>query len=429
MAQQRFKTLLVTADLGHLKAYRLIQNDGQPGRPHIERIQTETTDATSHLSEVVTDQAGQFRKGSFPAGPNDRSDGEPHNLTLERRRRALKAIVRDISRLIAREKPQKWLLAAGKEINERLIEALDANARARLKQNVQANLTKLGSAQMLAHFHGENVILPKNNLKPANRSGQTQASGGRVREYNVGSSERQTQDLGPTEVEEAPGVSRSQSWNRRAGRQSLVGVNGSNVRRKPSARRTSPFKQMMRKQTISPAVAKVMRERREKGDKRRSVAQRRVTRSARTRMSQRRTERVWNKQFLWQLTKSKRIPTVNVAACIQVVRWAAANSLAAVVVAVKVAKPAGAIRAQIREARLAARVGQKGVNSAALLVNHPCCREILNWEFMSKLKLKPINEQVMVITGASSGIGLATAKLAAQKGAMVLRQQIVEMKS
>jgi NADP-dependent 3-hydroxy acid dehydrogenase YdfG len=48
---------------------------------------------------------------------------------------------------------------------------------------------------------------------------------------------------------------------------------------------------------------------------------------------------------------------------------------------------------------------------------------------MSTLKLKPINEQVTVITGASSGIGLATAKLAAQKGAMVLRQQIVEMKS
>jgi len=39
---------------------------------------------------------------------------------------------------------------------------------------------------------------------------------------------------------------------------------------------------------------------------------------------------------------------------------------------------------------------------------------------MSKLKLRPINEQVMVITGASSGIGLATAKLAAQKGASVV---------
>jgi NAD(P)-dependent dehydrogenase (short-subunit alcohol dehydrogenase family) len=39
---------------------------------------------------------------------------------------------------------------------------------------------------------------------------------------------------------------------------------------------------------------------------------------------------------------------------------------------------------------------------------------------MSHTKLKPIEEQVMVITGASSGIGLATAKLAAKRGAKVL---------
>ncbi|HEY0551823.1 MAG TPA: SDR family oxidoreductase [Verrucomicrobiae bacterium] len=39
---------------------------------------------------------------------------------------------------------------------------------------------------------------------------------------------------------------------------------------------------------------------------------------------------------------------------------------------------------------------------------------------MSRVKLKPIQEQVIVITGASSGIGLATAKLAAERGAKVV---------
>lgn len=39
---------------------------------------------------------------------------------------------------------------------------------------------------------------------------------------------------------------------------------------------------------------------------------------------------------------------------------------------------------------------------------------------MSRLRLKPLSEQVIVITGASSGIGLATAIMAAQRGAAVV---------
>ena len=37
-----------------------------------------------------------------------------------------------------------------------------------------------------------------------------------------------------------------------------------------------------------------------------------------------------------------------------------------------------------------------------------------------KLRLKPLDEQVIVITGASSGIGLVTAKQAARRGACVV---------
>jgi NADP-dependent 3-hydroxy acid dehydrogenase YdfG len=36
------------------------------------------------------------------------------------------------------------------------------------------------------------------------------------------------------------------------------------------------------------------------------------------------------------------------------------------------------------------------------------------------VRLKNLNEQVMVITGASSGIGLVTARLAAQRGAKLV---------
>src|SRR4051812_38965327 len=39
---------------------------------------------------------------------------------------------------------------------------------------------------------------------------------------------------------------------------------------------------------------------------------------------------------------------------------------------------------------------------------------------MASIKLKPLSEQVIVITGASSGIGLATAREAARRGAKLV---------
>jgi len=263
-------TILVTADLGHLKAFRLKQ-DQQPGRPKMQVIQTETTQATRHLFEVVTDQAGQFRKASFPAGPNDRSDGEPHNLALERRRRALEVLARDINRLITQERPDEWFLAAGREINRPLVEALDHDVRVKMRKNVDANLTKLGASALLSHFFGQDSTMPKSKRKPLGRQGPTPAA----RELANARSGR-TGKLRARVI---------QAYNRdpAAAPQNMLSLNRSNVRRKPSARRTSPFKQMMRKQTISPAVASAMRDRPDKGDRRRSVAQRMVNRKARAR--------------------------------------------------------------------------------------------------------------------------------------------------
>src|SRR3954464_9574159 len=43
-----------------------------------------------------------------------------------------------------------------------------------------------------------------------------------------------------------------------------------------------------------------------------------------------------------------------------------------------------------------------------------------NWRTHMSVRLKPLNEQVIVITGATSGIGLATAREAARRGAKVV---------
>jgi hypothetical protein len=212
------KTILVTADLGHLKAYYLLFDEISSG-PRVRLARLESTDITRHLSEVVSDQAGQFRKRRPSAtGPNDQSDGEPHNLGLERRRRALKALAKDISALVAREKVDAWHLAAAPEINRGLVDCLDSRTRAKLQENVPANLTRLKSQDLLSHF----------NFSAKNGNGLGRGSG----------------------------------------------RNPAQIRRKPAARRTSPLKKTMRRQKLSPEVASTMRGLKAKGDRRRTVAQR-----------------------------------------------------------------------------------------------------------------------------------------------------------
>ena len=176
------RKLLVIVDLGHLKAYR-VEEDKQFSRPRTELLDQKSTDVTRHLVEVVTDRAGQFRKGSFPAGPADRSDGEAHNLALERRRRALKNLAQHICRLVALEKTQELYLAAGQEINQAVIAALDKEVRAKLKKNVQANLTKLGMDEVLAHFNEENTHMAKNKGKPSGKYAEAKTAPGRKGDY------------------------------------------------------------------------------------------------------------------------------------------------------------------------------------------------------------------------------------------------------
>ncbi len=86
------RTLLVVADLGRLKAYRWDENR-RYSHPRLELVDDTETGVTHRLSEDLTDQAGQYRKGLGDSeGPSALSDGEPHNIDLERRRRAIKTL-------------------------------------------------------------------------------------------------------------------------------------------------------------------------------------------------------------------------------------------------------------------------------------------------------------------------------------------------
>lgn len=145
--------LLVVADLGRLKAYRLEENP-RFSHPRMVLIEDLETEVNHHLSENLSDQAGQFRKGSKrnSEGLSALSDGEQHNIDLERRRRAVKALARRISELVEREGVGSCYLAADTRINQLLLDEMQAPTRKKIAKNVPANLSKLSPDEVLQHF-------------------------------------------------------------------------------------------------------------------------------------------------------------------------------------------------------------------------------------------------------------------------------------
>jgi len=115
------------------------------GTPRLELLDEWQTEVSEHLSEELTDQFGQYRKG-----PSEMSDGEAHNLELEQRHRAAKKIAKQIDALTS--DVEGWYFAAPREINQELLDEMDRATRQKLEKNVPADLTRVTPAQIIKHF-------------------------------------------------------------------------------------------------------------------------------------------------------------------------------------------------------------------------------------------------------------------------------------
>ena len=153
-------TIIVTADLGQLKAYRVVVTEGvdphesmqvshvnpmNTGKKatHLEVISERDYVSAHHpVAEEMSDRPGRF----------DVSTGEPHNMLLERDRKAMEMIAEDINALIASEAPEVWYLAFPKETNGHLTGMLSASAVKSLSKNVAQDLTKTKKEALLSHF-------------------------------------------------------------------------------------------------------------------------------------------------------------------------------------------------------------------------------------------------------------------------------------
>ena len=141
--------LLIVTDLGLLKAYQL--NTTPKGTLRLELVEEVTLEEVRHrLTEKVTDLAGRR------AAPRARHWGAPladaHNLQLETKRRLVKRIAANITRLVRAYALDGCWLAAHKEINHSILGALPAAIRQRIETNLVRDLVKARGPELLEAF-------------------------------------------------------------------------------------------------------------------------------------------------------------------------------------------------------------------------------------------------------------------------------------
>src|SRR5262245_42924754 len=109
-------TLVLLADLGCLKAFKL--ENGEPNRsPRLEPIEEfSQPEAHERVVEEVTDMSGRFPRGTKKSMAA-MSDGERHNIELEKRKRLVRNLAGRVNRLAKDPGVEKCWMAASREIS------------------------------------------------------------------------------------------------------------------------------------------------------------------------------------------------------------------------------------------------------------------------------------------------------------------------
>jgi len=135
-----------------MKAYRLT-NDELSRAPRLEPVEEfRNVEAHGKLVDWVTDSSGRFPKGMAGASGCAMSDGERHNIELEKRKRLVRGLARRVNALARSKEIERCFLAASREIVHQLIEELEPQVRAKIAKNVPADLTKAGRLDIMKHF-------------------------------------------------------------------------------------------------------------------------------------------------------------------------------------------------------------------------------------------------------------------------------------
>ena len=147
------RTMIVVADLGTFKTFSL-EEDSATRSPRLQPIAAEDfPDAFAKRSNTLTVMEGRSAKSPSNSRTNaTASDGEQHNMHLEKRRRSIKKMAANIDQLLAREKDARCFIAAPKDVLQPLLDELPAGVRQRIDRTLPLDLTRTDKSELMDHF-------------------------------------------------------------------------------------------------------------------------------------------------------------------------------------------------------------------------------------------------------------------------------------
>jgi hypothetical protein len=146
-------TLVLVTDFGGFKAFRL-ENDQPHSSPRLELLEEyKDTEAKRKMVEGVSDLAGRFPRRTGASQGGAMSDGERHNITLEKRKRGVRNLAGRIDSLMQKNPEiEQCFLAASREIMDPLLQELSPGARSKIGMNIPADLMKASKVELLKQF-------------------------------------------------------------------------------------------------------------------------------------------------------------------------------------------------------------------------------------------------------------------------------------
>lgn len=146
-------TLVVVTDLGGFKAYRL-ENNQPISSPRLELLEEYwDTEAHRRLVEEVSGLSGRFpRRTAAARAAGAMSDGERHNIQLEKRKRGVRKLAGRLDSLMQDPQIEQCYLAASREIMNPLLQELSPGARSKIGMNIPVDLMKASKVELLRQF-------------------------------------------------------------------------------------------------------------------------------------------------------------------------------------------------------------------------------------------------------------------------------------